>query len=209
MLPGLIETGIGIYQGIEGSEQGKTKRPKYEIPKEVEAALNNAKTVAAQTKLPGQEITEDKMRAGGAESIRAMQDMGTSGMGAIADISRGINREQANLDIAAAQNWQANQRALMNQQNIMGGWQDKQQQWDVRDPYLDAMAASSSMTEGSMQNITTGVGDMLLGYIMDAAYDEKDDEKDDKKDDEKDDEAGGGTTGGSLLDYIYLYGGNF
>ena len=158
-----LNLGMAAYQSHKAKKLANTPRPEYQIPQGQVEALNNAKYMASQTELPGQNIMQQKIDQGSAGALANLKDVSQSGsaLGSnIASIYRGNVGAQNQLNLAGAQNWNANQQNLRGELNNMATAQDKQWTINKFDPYKNNMAAASAMREGAFRNATAGVTDL-------------------------------------------------
>ena len=159
-IPALAQAGLGIYQAISGAKQAKTPRPEYEIPGAATAALAEAKKLASQRQLPGQQLMEEQMAASTARTIGDIQEVAPSGaaaLGAIGQTHQTEQQAQRDLALKGAQYQAANQAALRQQLGQYAGFQEKEFDINQMQPYLAAMATASAMKGAGMQNIYGGI----------------------------------------------------
>ena len=162
-IPAAINLGMAAHQAHKAHKLAKTPRPEYQIPQAQTQALNNASYMANQTELPGQNIMQQKIDQGSAGALANLKDVSQSGsaLGSnIANIYRGNVGAQNQLNLAGAQNWNANQANYRDQLGLMGTAQDKQWTINKFDPYRNNMAAASAMREGSFRNLSAAGKDL-------------------------------------------------
>lgn len=172
MLP-LLAVGAGIkgalslFQMIKAGQLNK-KRPEYEIPIEMYQYLNKAKEQANQTSLPAQDIMEANLRQTTQGALgRATEIAGGSAnlLGSLADIysneTKGVNQ----LNIAAANRYDKNQQGLMQAEQTMSGYKDKQFKLNQMDPYLAEMSAKSALMGSSILNLGGAASELTNGLI--------------------------------------------
>ncbi len=165
-----INLGKAAHQAHKASKLGATERPEYQIPQAQMQALNNAKYMASQTELPGQNIMQQRIDQGSAGALSNLKDVSQSGsaLGAnIANIYRGNVGAQNQLNLAGAQNWNANQANLRNELGNMATAEDRQWTINKFDPYRNNMAASSALREGAFRNLSSAGSDIAA---MGAGY---------------------------------------
>ncbi len=159
----LFKIGEGISQNAKANKIARTnKRPWMEIPSEVSQGLNNAKYVAAQTKLPGQDLIEQKIGSSFANYANALEKVSPSTGTTLNDLSMGYQNnlnKLADLGIAGAENWQQNQGVLRNELNNMADWQQKKFMYNFDEPYRIKAATASALKGAGMQNINAGITD--------------------------------------------------
>lgn len=169
-----IQGGIGVAQMIQANKYRKQfKRPDYQIPQAQQEALLNARAMAAQTRLPGQDIMEQNIGATTAAGVKAATELGQSPsqiLNAASNIYGRQMQQQNQMGIQAAQFQQGNRMNLQGQLGTMGGFQEKQ--WDINkmQPYEAAMHAAAQLSGAGQQNIggaVAGAGGAGMNY---AAY---------------------------------------
>jgi len=172
-LPSLVKGATSLYQMYQGNKLGKTKEEKYEIPESAKAALSSAQSQAAMKQLPGQGLMEDKLRRSTASGTNAVQQMGggSAGMGAMVDMLANEQNKQSDLDIQAANMYQANQGMLRNQLGNMAGYERQQNQRDL-DVYDQTMSESSDLKGAAMSNAFGAVKGGADSYFNYKALDE-------------------------------------
>ncbi len=165
MLPTLFKGATGLAQLFSGLFN-HPKRPVYEIPQAEKDALTASKTLANQTKLPGQQILETQLGEKTAGMTKSLERMGAGGAG-IAGLSS-IYAQEANakrgLAGQAAQYYMGNQGQLRNQLNNYAQYQDKAWQKNVGDKYEEEAGASSALTQAGLQNTSAALGDAAGSY---------------------------------------------
>lgn len=161
-----INLGKAAHQAHKANKLGATPRPEYNIPQSQIEALNNAKYMASQTELPGQNIMQQKIDQGSAGALSNLKDVSQSGsaLGSnIANIYRGNVTGQNQLNLAAAQNFNNNQGILRTELNNMAPFEQKQWEINEFDKYKNNMAASSAMREGAFRNLSAAGSDIAAG----------------------------------------------
>lgn len=172
MLPGLIAAGVGAAQGIAGAVQaGEAKKQKFEIPSAAKDALNASKALAAQTKLPGQDIYETQLGERTANMTKNIERMGGggSGLGTLANVYAQEVGAKRNLAVDAARYYAGNQAQLRQTQQWYSGLQNQQQahkfnQMDKED------AASSALIQAGMSNTFKGASDIAGVHYYDKLF---------------------------------------
>lgn len=170
----LISGGIYGYKAYRQNDQAKklskTGRPEYEIPPAVREAVNLARLQAANSKLPGQNLMEQKLDNTTSRGLAELKNVSTNPSQLAANAAKLYSYQQDaqnNLNIAGAQNYNNNQAMLRGQLGQLGQYQDKQWDYNKFQPYVNDMAASSALREGAFRNATaagintaTGIGNL-------------------------------------------------
>lgn len=159
----------GIGQKIQANRlEQSNPRPTYEIPEAAVESLNMARHMASQTKLPGQTYIEQNMDRNNANTMSFMLDAADNPGKAVENAGKLAamrNEAQMGLGAQAAQNQQTNQRSLANELKFFAGEQVKQWEWNERQPWEDAMSASSYLNDAGNMNMFLGArGGMQLNY---------------------------------------------
>lgn len=166
-LSGIVQLGTGIWQAIQSGKQSEVERPKYETPKEVGQATNIASQLAYGT-MPGYGEAMSNIQQQEASQVSKIQNAADSGsdvLGSITSLNLGTNRNIRNLDAANTQFKSTALRGLQGQLMNQATYSDKEQQYNVIQPYEEAMAASSVLGEGAIQNIA-GAANTSIGNYM-------------------------------------------
>lgn len=163
MLPGIIQGGIGLIQGLSGA-LSVPERPKYNFPSAIEDAIANAKGLAGQTRLPGQDKLEADIGNRTASYVNNLEKLSGGNSAAIGGLSK-IYAQELNaknqLGVNAAQYHAANQQQLQNAQRMYGQYQDKAFGYNIDDPYQTKAAASSALIGSGIQNFFQGGKDVV------------------------------------------------
>jgi hypothetical protein len=165
---GAFAVGSQVYKGVQGHRQQKkgeelarnNVRPDYNIPTAATESLNNARTLAAMNRMPGQDQMEANLGQNSAQAISNVRDYAGGGAGAMAAVA-GINQNQnqatADLGIQAANFKFDNQRNLQSSLNQYSDFQEKKWQWNKANPYLERAAAARAMIGAGQQNKMSAV----------------------------------------------------
>lgn len=164
--PAVIQ-GVQAYgQNRKAKEFAKAQRPKFETPSEITSALKNAEMMAQQRKLPGQDLIEQKMDADTAAAYNRMNEASTNpamSLGALSNLTARQGQNRNALGVQAA-NYVSNQQAnLRNMQNVYGGWQNRQWDYNLNQPYQQSMAAASALRNAAMRNLQGAANSLASG----------------------------------------------
>lgn len=164
----LVSTGAGIAQYISGRrrERNAGDRPQYQTPKEVEDALNLARTRASRGQMPGEGIAREMTREATASSMNVARQAARTPSDLIgAAVGLGGNQMRAGNQLALSRaQYQDNAEAqLTNQLGFTAQFRDKEFELNEREPWMQEMAAASAMQGAGLQNIVGGVGDLSGG----------------------------------------------
>lgn len=173
LVPAAINLTKAGVQGYKANQLGKTPRPAYEIPQAIQEATNSARYQAGMTRLPGQNIMEDRLGRTTSNALGDLKEVSNSPSQLGANIAKVYGNQmnaENNLGIKAGENWQNNQGLLRSQLGQLGRYQDYQFDYNQNQPYQAKMAASSALREGAFRNLSAGVGDISKTGTALAAY---------------------------------------
>ena len=170
-LPSMILGGSQLFK----SGKMHPVRPEYEIPEAEKQALQLAKNMGAQTRLPGQEAIEGQLDETTANTLATIERMGYGGASDINAASRAYGNQQdkeTQLGIAAAGNRQQNLRNLQGALSHYATYEDKKWNLNELQPYEQDSRAKAALYEGGMTNLTGGLKDIAggLSNVMLADY---------------------------------------
>lgn len=161
MITEIFDVIQGAHQLHKGNKLARdTQRPWMEIPDAAIKSLRVAKSSAAQTQLPGQDLIEQKLDERFANYADAL---GRTSIGSAGDINNlnqmyGENTDQLkDVGIAAAEYRQRNQENLQNELNNMADWQQQKFMYNFDEPYRIKSATASALKGAGLQNLHTGI----------------------------------------------------
>lgn len=168
LLASIPSLALGAWQGIEGYNLGKEKRPDYEIPSSIDAMLGLAENRASQRGLPGQAGIEQGIQTstGRGASLLERTASGSQLLGGITDLVAGEQGQMLNLGIAGAQERLSADQALQQALTGYAQYQDKKFEINEMQPYLESRQQSLALKDAAIQNIVGGVGAGLGGYAQ-------------------------------------------
>ncbi len=158
LAPSIIQTGMGIYQTMQGNEmKNSMDRPTYEIPQEILDSLTDAQ-VQALRGMPAeqkQQYIDNVMRSQQA-SLEAMGDRkaGLAGLAGVQQTAVDAYRNMLSMD---AQQRQLNEQNLQRTRGVVAGFKDKQFDYNEAQPYDQTMAAAEGMIGSGIQNTFGGI----------------------------------------------------
>lgn len=160
MIGDLVKIGVGLSQRRKAKDLAKTPRPSYEIPNSLKQLLGATKFEAGNYGLPGQGQIENKMARQGAASTNAIlrsQQSPAAMLAGITAVDQNQKAGVADLGVQAAQYRDQKQGQYYDALGMMANEEKAQFEWDKKNRYLNAMAASSAMQNASLSNIMTGI----------------------------------------------------
>lgn len=149
-----------IYQGIQGFnqiKQGKellanNKRPTYEIPDEVKAALTLSKSAYADPRLAGQGQAQNQIDATVANTLQQARDFGNP-MQALSSIQSNANAATNNLNVEAAKQQERDRAGLQDMLGTMAKYQDQAFQMNKFAPYEQKYQEGRQQVGAGQQNV--------------------------------------------------------
>ena len=109
----------------------------YTIPTAATQAVSLAGKQAQGTKMAGQDLMEENLRSGTAQSISQARKSATSPSQILASTIQSYNAQQKaqeNIDLQAAQNWQDRQNIYRNAVLALAPYQEKAYQYNTLAP---------------------------------------------------------------------------
>lgn len=158
---GLYKLGSGIYQGIKGAKM-HPKRPTYNIPSEIGANQAMFRAQANSTRIPGQAIAENNIKAGSANAMRNVQNASRNTsdiLAAASQVNSNQNSAFNNLAVQGAQNQMANRDRLANANQTMADYKNQAFDYNKNQPYMNQMAQKMALQQSGAQNIYGALGD--------------------------------------------------
>lgn len=157
-----------LFQGILGLTQGararqiarRYPRPTYQIPGAATNALNDQRNLA-MGQAPGLNTARQQLmqiQAGSANAIMGSGGGNNETLAALAMLDQNAGNQA--LDLGAMQEqFKAQQMGnLINEENAYAQWQEKKQDWDVTQPYIQAMEKSAAMNDAANTNVHDALG---------------------------------------------------
>lgn len=136
-------------------------RPTYQIPGEINANVNMYNSMAGSSRLPAQSLMEDNLKASTASSFNQAQNAsgGSGGSAMLAAMGR-VNQNESNsineLNIAGAQNQQANKDKLADARNTMADYKQQDFDYNKNQPYEQALMRKRALVGAAMGNYDAG-----------------------------------------------------
>jgi len=166
----LVSGGISAFQGLSQKSQGKKMAalnpyPDQQIP---QAILDNQELAKQQANvgLPSQQYqqAEKNINRNSVAALRGATDR-RGGLGMVSTIQQGANDAKLGLDVADANARQQNQQQLMQQNNVMGQYQNNVWDWNKRQKYIQTAASARSLMGAGNANLNVGL-DRALGGLL-------------------------------------------
>lgn len=154
MALGGVQALFGLGQYIKGSKMDP-KRPEYEIPSEVFAAENLARS-RLYGGLPGENIMRQDLEQGFASSIDAARRSGGNVDALVAGAGGALQGGYQNLGAQRAQYKAQAEQSLAQQFGLTAQYRDQAFELNQMQPYMDEVADKSRLMEGGIQNMFGG-----------------------------------------------------
>ena len=168
MIPGLVQSGVGMCQGIKGNQLGATEQPRMEIHDSITNMLKVAQNLAGQQNAPGSNIAKDRISSDVAttmEQIANIQGGSGSALAGLANLFTAEQQALQNVDIQDQQFYQGNQAQLMAALKNLGTYEQIQWQTNVKDPFDKTMQTAAAMKGAGIENMFGGLGSMISGGL--------------------------------------------
>jgi hypothetical protein len=174
---GLAETGYGLYERSKAKKEQENlikNKPNYNIPPEVQQALNLAKS-QAKSDMPGFNDAQDRISGDNASAVKNITKAGldpTMAISSLSNITSNEMRARADLDVKNAMYKASMQQGLSTQLGKMGDEKEKQWNWNVAGKWNDQMGlAEANKQEGTQEfsqglNTITGTASSFIGAKM-------------------------------------------
>lgn len=170
--PGVIGTGIGLYEALHGGKMYRkgldmyqnTPFPDYTIPQEISANQNIA-TRMAMTGMPSAQYAAAMNNIGSSEAgaYSALRKRGD--VGDINAIQSSSDAAKLNLDATSANMRRQNIGEMMSANQAMAQYRDKAYQVNKLQRYLMRMGMASSLMGYGNQNVNQGLNTMGSGLM--------------------------------------------
>lgn len=169
-IPSIVKGVAGVGQLIKGATLGKTPRPKYVRPGEVDQIISTARTQAAGVGLPGESEAMEQIEADLADVLREAQKAGDPNrfMDLVAESASKRSETVQKFAIAAARDYERRQEKLS--QALQLGAEETRKEFDINlyQPYLASQAASSALKEAGLTNVFGAVQGLSESAIQGA-----------------------------------------
>jgi hypothetical protein len=158
-IPGLIQGGLGVFQGIQGNRAGKVERPTYEIPEGIKQMVDMAGREASQTELPGQALMEQNISSSTSRGVNEMSKVsdGSALLGGVVDLILGEQQQMGALGVAGGEQRQNNLKQLYSALGMQADAENMAFQYNELQPYLQAQQQAQALKSASIQNIAGGL----------------------------------------------------
>ena len=165
-----IGSSIKAKRAEKAADRLYAQRPSYEIGQGFTDALNLYKKQAAQTELPGQSLIEENIQQSSARA-RSAAEKGSISSAAYGGVASDIYEKELqaiqDLGIKAAEYRAANQEKLAQGYQMMGGQQEKAQDWNKLGAWTTGMNRIESKGAAYAQNASNAwqsLGSDLMNF---------------------------------------------
>ena len=164
-ITGNIQTGVGLYQRWKAKKLREkamdeyNKHP-YSIPGSATRSVNIMGKLAQGTDLPGQDIIESNIAGNTAEGVNAIRSAATSPsqiMQGMIDMYQNQQKQQQQLDVAAAQDYRTRQGAYAQAVSTLAPYEVEKWKYKTLYPIQADLNAASAMSETGQQNMSQGI----------------------------------------------------
>lgn len=162
VVPGLAQTGYGLYQAFKGSKElreAEANRPVYQAPEAATQALAQSQALASQG-LPqaSLQLAQDQIARSQAAAVRQQAAAGAAGMiRGVGATQMRTNDAYRNIMAADAQQRLANQQQYINQLGQYADYQDTEFQQNELYPWQEDYLQAQALQGAGLQNIGGGL----------------------------------------------------
>lgn len=169
-----------IYRSISGFMQTRKGNkildnltaPTYTTPEEVNKNLSLARNQFMNTRLPGQDVAENKLEGNTAQAIKLAGMYGKAPSDVIAAIVGANSNENAGFNDLATQASQRQQQDLANYQGALqlgADYKDKEFAYNKWMPYMNQRQYGENLVGAGNKNLYGGLGDLASGAVLSGA----------------------------------------
>lgn len=166
------QTLFGIGQAIAANRKKKQALAEYaanpyQIPESQIRATNIASKMAQGTELPAQDLMEERLASGTAQTVAQARRAASSPSQQLQTTVNAYLQEQQNrqaLDMQAANSFQARQVAYQNALQQLAPYEQKKWEFDVLFPTQAKLNEASAMGAAGMSNIGQGISSGVSMY---------------------------------------------
>jgi hypothetical protein len=170
-----ISAGTGLYQTIRAGKQKKDalanlKNNPMSIPEGATRSAEIMGKLAGSTRLPQQDLLEERIAGGTANTIAGARMAATSPSQVLATTVQAYQQQQQqnqNLDLTAANNYQQAQKAYAGAVASLAPYQQQVYQNNVLYPAMAKLGQAGQMGQDGMRNIGQGIQSGLSVYAND------------------------------------------
>ena len=171
--------GLGAFKAFSGArQQSRARRIRrraqkefdenpFRTPAEALQSLESAKTQAAQTRLPGEDIFTSQIQSATGGAMQATREAAVTPQDIMGAATRNYEalyvNPLRNLRVSAAQRSDRNQDVLRNQLGNVAQFRKQEWQQNVLAPYQAAMGTAGQLASAGQQNLFGGISDIVGG----------------------------------------------
>jgi hypothetical protein len=171
-IPGLLQTGLGLFQGIKGANMDIT-RPVMDTPEAKKETTAMARLMALNQRMPGMSAAENRVMQGSSNFQQSAKDAAGSSAELMAGLVANQQNENANLADLGAKNASFQQNNMMNLQNQLekdAQYQRENFNWNKVNKFQEDTATKSALIGSGIQNTFGGVDSLAkiggMGSIL-------------------------------------------
>ncbi len=160
---GLVKAGVGAFQSIKGARM-KPIRPKYERPEELKRLIERKEASAGGVRYPGQDQDEERLNQLLDRQIEQARELGGDSFSTLSAVSRAARTQlSGQRDIAGRAAQSRERRQSEADQALLLGAEESRREFEINkfQPFREKAATKSALLGAGIQNITSGVSDIL------------------------------------------------
>jgi hypothetical protein len=165
-LPGIVAAGQGVYNMFQGFNQDaksdliNPKRKKYFTPGAIHNNVEMYRSLANSSKLPGQNIAENRINTNSANALDALKSSGAGVneiLSGVSQVNANQNNAMADLSMAGAEHQAMNQDKFAQANEALARYKDVEFDYNQNQPYLMDLARKMALKEAGATNINNGL----------------------------------------------------
>lgn len=171
----LLSGGMSALQGLSQQRKGRqiaanNPFPNQEIPAAILENQQKAKLYENQG-LPSEQYQQAmrNINRNSTAALRTATDR-RGGLGMASTIQQAANDAKLNLDVANANAVRQNQQRAMQQNNVLGQWQNNVWDWNKRQKYMQTAASARALMGAGNANLNQGMDRTLGGILSGSDY---------------------------------------
>lgn len=178
--PLALQAGMGAYQLHQGRKMQKALGPRvnYQIPEEARKALALYQNMAVSQTMPGQQLMQNMIDLEQSKALGQMSRVGNAqdAAGLIQSMGEEGMKQQQQLGLAAAENYNQRQQNLAGALGVMAGYKEKLNA-DQQQAWYDKSDRTSQMMGSAFENLFGAAQSASQMAMMNKIYGNDNDKK--------------------------------
>lgn len=164
LIPSLMQGAKAIFDSEKVSDLSSVRRPTRYVAPAIQEAVDRARIMATQTKVPGADALENNILSAGGAGIRDIKEFATSPSSALSAVSNLYGNLSGELQKLNIRNEGYNTEQIQNLIQtlpMLGAEQNKNWQYNEADPYDAAKKAEAAFRYSRDQNAFNSVSNIF------------------------------------------------